>query len=396
MIKQIKNIHNIVIDGPNGVGKSSLIDRIFKKYNYRYMCYHRGDVSNFIYAKKYDRPFFSTQRNLPFLHIVLLAKPSVLASRIKARADKENWSHEELEKELKTISEFDLFLDACEQLKDDYFIVRIMTDHLTEDEVAEQVFGILDSINHHQPVDDPATFSSWNKQYDAACSRLGMRFKVVDNQPYIDDIPMMVESTLHDGAYETFSNKKFFDNLIYAYGYFVRDVRQIQTFDFNYIINSKINRRHEVFQYYDAFESNGKSCIASDYPLIKMQGYSMLNHFPRCHGRAYLDLIAKSKATVYCARDLEYLKLQTARLYEAIIANNIVFVDRDSDKDCEILRNIHGDDKEVIKLLYVTPQLICSCYDKIIDDEDLRQRILQSQHEWLDKMFDDLEQEHKL
>lgn len=386
MIKQTKNIHNIIVDGPNGVGKSTLISKIFKKYNYRYMCYHRGDISNYVYANLYDRPFFSTQRNLPFLHIVLTAKPETLRERILARAKKEGWCKEELKKELNTISEAQLFKNAVEDLSDDYLIVEISTDYRTVDEVAQTAFNILDSLVENQPQDDPENYSSWNKQYDIACKKLGKNFKVVDNQPYIDNVPMMVESTCHDGAYETFINKRFADNLIYAYGYEEKNIEQEKSHDFNYIINSKIRRRHEVFDYYDAFEKNNKSCIASDYPLIKMQNYRMLNHFPRCHGQAYLNLIAKSKATVYCARDLAYLKLQTARLYEAIIANNIVFVDAFSDLDCDILRSIHND-QEIIDMLFVLPQTICKNYDEIMSNESLYQKILHNQQTWLSNQF---------
>ena len=59
-MNDIKNCFNLVIEGPDAVGKSTLIDGLFKHYNFRYMCYHRGELSNYVFAKKFNRPFFAT------------------------------------------------------------------------------------------------------------------------------------------------------------------------------------------------------------------------------------------------------------------------------------------------------------------------------------------------
>ena len=235
--------------------------------------------------------------------------------------------------------------------------------------------------------DDDLT--SWNQMYDKACLQLNKKFKVIDNQPYIDNVPMMVESTCHNGTYEKFDDKRYPDNLIYAYAYNERNICKDKKYDFNYIINSKILRRNEIYQYYSYFENARLSCIVSDNSIIP--NYIGFERVGRRFGKDYLDTIAESAATVYAARDLAYLELQTARLYEAIIANNIVFVDKQSDPQCKILHAIHGCDSEVIDLLYVTPEDICNKYNYIIRHQYLWGKILKQQHDYLDNLFDKLE-----
>ena len=102
------------------------------------------------------------------------------------------------------------------------------------------------------------------------------------------------------------------------------------------------------------------SCLVSNNDLIPQDKH--LVRMNRVFGEDFINELSRSVATVYCARDLEYLKLQTARLYESILAGNIVFVDKLSDTQCDILKAIHGNNSRLINLLYVTPNTICEHY----------------------------------
>ena len=48
---------NIIIECCDGVGKSTLQKLLLKAYDYRIPVYDRGEFSNFVYAKKYNRLF---------------------------------------------------------------------------------------------------------------------------------------------------------------------------------------------------------------------------------------------------------------------------------------------------------------------------------------------------
>lgn len=383
-------VFNLVIEGPNGVGKSTLIDGIFKHYNYRYMCYHRGDISNFVYANKFGRPFYSTQRNIPMYHIMLICEEDELKERIFIRGCKEQWFIAKTEKEMKTISEQKLFIDAANKMSNDYDIKIFDTTGKSATAVLNEVIDYLTQRFEELPSDSALT--SWNEMYKKACHRLGKDFKVVNNQPYIDGVPMMVESTLHDGTYEKYDDKRYPDNLIYAYAYTMEDVTQLddveKTIDFNYVINSKIKRRPEIHEYYQAFIANNNTCLVSQNPDIPKD--DLLIEMPRESGLEFLANLARTNATVYCSRDLAYLELQTARLYEAILAKNIVFVDKLTDPENKILKSIHKS-SDIIDLLSVTPSNICYNYYIIMQNKDIRNKILNSQMNWLCEMFNKLE-----
>ena len=381
------NIHNLVIEGPDGVGKSTLIQNIFKKYNYRYMCYHRGEISNKFYAEKYNRPYFVTQNKLPFLYIVLTCEEEELKNRINKRQYN---SEEERLEELEKAKDNKLFEKTAKKMVNDYDIVFIDTTKLNENEVLEKVSNILDNLNSNYDKE----ISTWNEMYDIACKKYNLKFNVKDNQPYINDIPMMVESTLHNGVYETYSNKKYPDNLLYSLAYDKSKINlNNKEFDFVYIINSKIKRRPEIYEYYDNFIKNEKTCLISDNPLIEEN--KLLIRTGRIFKETFIEALSKAKATVYCSRDLSYLNLQTARLYESILAENIIFVDKFTDTNCDILKQIYGINDEIIDLLYVTPDTICENYNKIISNENIVKYIITKQNEFYNNLIKNFEENLK-
>lgn len=389
-MKKQKNIFNVIIEGADGVGKSTLIGKLFEHYNFRYMCYHRGELSNYVFAKKFGRQFYTTQRGLPFIYILLHCDKEVLKSRILNRSKIENWSKEETNHELAKVEDVDKFLETAKEMSRDYIIFTIDTTNLNEDEVANEAFKLLD--NFYYSTEKDRELSSWNKMYDELCKKYGLKFEVIDNQPYIDGEPICVEATLHNGKYETFKDKKCYDNLMYAMNYPNHNVVSAKEFDFHYIINSKIKERPELYDYFKEFDDNNMKYIVSDNPLIEKTDNQYRTG--RVFGEDYINLISKANATIYCGRDLAYLKLQTARLYEAIIANNIVFVDKKSDKDCEILNEIYSnmssDFKEkIINYLYITPDTLIQNYTAIIQNKHLVSLILEKQHQYFERLKED-------
>lgn len=369
-----KTISHIILEGTDGVGKTSTLVEILKQCNYRYVVYDRGELSNFVYAKKYNRPFISLQRNLPFVYVLLTCSKKQLSERIYRRG----YDFGDIEK----VDMQDEFIKYAKAFKKDFHVLYVDTTDKLVDEVATEIIRKVDKLVDSLKTDDIET--EWNKAYRRAYEKLGMKFEVRNNQPYVNGMMFMSESTWQNGAYETFSDKSCPDNLVFSLSYSKDcycDTIDDKIYDFAYVINSKINRRHEVVDYYLEFAKYGKTCLVSE-KLQKAIDCDLFVSMPKVFGDDFIKELSKAKATVYCARDLEYLKLQTCRLYEAIIANQILFVDKQSDTDCEMLKQIHENDEQLIKLLYVTPKTICNNYNIIVNNRSLHEKILFNQKEF--------------
>ena len=367
-----KYITTIILEGANGVGKSEAILQLFKLYNYRYMIYHRGELSNLLYAQKYNRPFCQTQCGLPFLYILLTCDKEELKNRILKRGDKE---------ELEKIDEQDKFIELAEKLKNDYHILICDTTGLSIEEVGLNLKSMIDSYVNSMPID--SNMSEWNEMYMRGCNKLHIDFKVRDNQLYFNDILTMSEYTLQNGVYETYSDKTYPDNLIFMQGYSDNIELKEKDLDFVYIINSKIRKRPEVYDYYDVWNETGLKFLTSDF--IEIPEYKGRIKMNRAFGDNFIKELSRAKATVYTSRDLASRKLQTARLYESIRAQNIVFIDKLTDINNEILKQIYDRD-DLIKLLSVTPETIVNNYYHIINN-NLRDVILNYQNQYYKKLL---------
>ena len=216
---------------------------------------------------------------------------------------------------------------------------------------------------------------------------MGLKFSVIANQPYINGIAVMGELNNQNGVYETFSDKTYPHNLIYMLGYDQKP--SIVPFkdrmvDFTYIINSKILSRHEVYDYFESFIEHNKNCLAGKNTY--MIEHPLIQTMERPVGDALVKKMSEAKATVYLARKMAYVKYVSVRLYESVLAENVIFVDKESDPDNEILHGIYGDDSKTIDLLYVDENDICDKYDAVMADSDLVKYIIQKQHEYYEEL----------
>ena len=373
------NIFSLIIDGADGCGKTSLNIMCQKRTNFELLAYDRGELSYYVYAKKFNRTFVPTMRGLPICIVFLKCEEKVLAQRIIERAKKLSWSEEQLNEELKKVEDEKLFEQAAKDFENDYNILTIDVSYKSTEQVFEELMIELKKLIDTLPVDDVQ--SNWNMMYQKGCKKLGLDFKVRNNQPYINDIPFMSESTCQNGVYEKFDVKSYPTNLIYSRGYDldVNDTKNIEKlYDFSYIINSKALRRPEIFKYMHKMINANKLCLVSQHESMP-QDLCMVQ-MPKVFGNEFIIEQAKANATIYCARDLAYLELQTARLYEAILANQIVFVDEQSDPENKILSQIHA--FEICELLRVTPETFIDKYDTIIKNDYLKNHILASQTKW--------------
>lgn len=383
LVMKSKTISHIILEGTDGVGKTTMLMNLLKLYNYQYIVYDRGEISNFFYAKKYNRPFVSLQRNLPFLHVVLTCKKDEIKKRIIARQKVIGQNNLEVIEELKKVDDQDKFIQYANDMKNDFHIIIVDITGLNEIDATLYVASKIDEYVNSLETDKEETL--WNDAYRKACKKLHYKFDVRNNQPYINDEMFMSESTWQNGVYETFTDHETMpDNLIFSLSY-SKDCYKLdtsdKTIDFAYVINSKINRRPEVIDYYLKMLEANKTCLVSEKVANAFDKDNRMIEMPRVFGDEFIKHLSKANATIYCARDLEYLKLQTCRLYEGIIANQIVFVDKESDKDCDMLRQIHFDEN-IVDLLYVTPDTFIKNYDEIMSNHNLREKILNNQKTW--------------
>lgn len=378
-----KYITTIILEGTDGVGKTTITHELFKIYNYRYMVYHRGEMSNLFYAMKYNRPFSQTQCGLPFLHILLICDKNELKKRITER-------NLDVKVELSKIDDQDKFIKLARNMEKDYHILICDTTNLTPEETGLKLRGMIDKYVRNLEID--RKLSEWNEMYLKGCNKLNLPFVVRDNQLYINDILTMSEYTLQNGVYEEYTNKNYPDNLIFMLGYSEKLVLKKKDIDFAYVINSKILKRPEVYRYYEVFEEAGKTFLTSNNPKL-IPDYKHQIKMDRVFGNKFIMELSRCKATVYTSRDLASRKLQTARLYEAIKAKQIVFVDEMTDIDKEILSQIYGNDDykgtKFIDLMTVTPETIIDKYNYILKN-DLTSVILKYQTNFYKNLLKEL------
>lgn len=384
-----KYITHLIFEGCDGVGKDTLSFEVWKQLNFKYRCYVRGEISDYVYAKKYGREIVATQNGLPFLYVVLTASKKHLTRNINKRTYK---SEEEHKEELAKIKDNELFLKAADELKHLYHIIVIDVTDLSIERATLRIKSA--ALKYINSLSNDAEINQFNEMYRKGCARIGSKLTVKGNQPFIDGEMMMADAHLHNGVFETYSNRYPPLSLSYSFAYDFGKIKLIdfeaRLIDFVYPINSKVLQRPEVYEYLAVFAKEGKTILTTDSQYLpKTNNMRFMN---KVFGNDYITELSKAKATIYTSRDLADLKMITARAYESIIADNIMFVDKLTDKDCEILKQIYGDSKSanwIISLLYVTPETIVQNYNYIMSDKALYLSILQAQRSWYQRLIDD-------
>lgn len=381
-----KYITHLIFEGCDGVGKDTLSFEVWKLLNFKYRCYVRGEISDYVYAKKYGREIITTQNGLPFLYVVLTASKKHLTRNINKRTYN---SEEEHEAELAKIKDNELFLKAADELKHLYHIIVIDVTGKSIVEAAQ--FIVSKALMYIKTLSNDAEINQFNEMYRLGCKRAGCELTVKGNQPFIDDEMIMADAHLHNGVFETYSCRLHPHNLLFSFAYDYGKIKLVdveeRVIDFVYPINSKILQRPEVYEYFAAFTKEGKTILTTDSSYLPKT--SNMRFMNKVFGNDYITELSRARATIYTSRDLADLKMMTVRAYESVIANNVIFVDKLTDKDCEILEQIYNNDEVrwLINYLYVTPATITQSYNRIMKDRCLVRLILKLQRNWYEKLI---------
>jgi len=367
-----KNVSLIFIEycEPDDGFMSRLTTDVSYKLNDRYLVKYDGDITEYVCAEREHRVPHKYLHNVPALHVVLYDKTSngILNERNAA------------------------YVRAAALLKDEYNIITIETSDMTYDEVVDTITNKVKKFVSELPTDKE--INGFNELYKKGAEKYGLKVTVRDNQPYLENQQFMADFQYHNGLYETFEDKSMPDTLLYvaAYNNTETDTSN-KTIDFQYPINSKILFRPEV-KYYVKHISDSLTLLTTEsHYLDDVANMKNVTMFGKVFGDDYIKQLSRAKATIITNRELAHTEMMTARWYEAVLANTVIFVDYITDPHCKVLKQIHGNDEQLIDKLTVVPETIVNSYNEVMSDKELVKTILDRQHAWFNKLLSEIDPE---
>lgn len=349
---------------------SRLTTDVSYKLNDRYLVKYDGDITEYVCAEREHRVPNKYLHNVPVLHVVLYDKTSngILNERNAA------------------------YVRAAALLKDEYNIITIETSDMTYDEVVDTITNEVKKFVFALPTDKE--INGFNELYKKGAEKYGLKVTVRDNQPYLENQMFMADFQYHNGLYETFEDKSMPDTLLYvaAYNNTETDMSN-KTIDFQYPINSKILFRPEVKDYVKHISDSLTLLTTESHYLDDVANMKNVTMFGKVFGDDYIKQLSRAKATIITNRELAHTEMMTARWYEAVLANTVIFVDKITDPHSKVLKQIHGDNEKLIDLLTVIPETIVNNYFTVINDTQLVKQILDAQHAWFNKLLSEIDAE---
>lgn len=367
-----KNVSLIFIEycEPDDGFMSKLTTDVSYRLNDRYLVKYDGDITEYVCAEREHRVPNKYLHNVPALHVVLYDKTSngILNERNAA------------------------YVRAAALLKDEYNIITIETSNMTYDEVVDTITNEVKKFVSALPTDKE--INGFNELYKKGAEKYGLKVTIRDNQPYLENQQFMADFQYHNGLYETFEDKSMPDTLLYvaAYNNTETDMSN-KTIDFQYPINSKILFRPEVKDYVKHISDSLTLLTTESHYLDDVANMKNVTMFGKVFGDDYIKQLSRTKATIITNRELAHTEMMTARWYEAVLANTVIFVDKITDPYSKVLKQIHSDNEKLIDLLTVIPETIVNNYLTVINDTQLVKQILDAQHKWFNKLLSEIDAE---
>lgn len=367
-----KNVSLIFIEycEPDDGFMSRLTTDVSYRLNDRYLVKYDGDITEYVCAEREHRVPNKYLHNVPALHVVLYDKTSngILNERNAA------------------------YVRAAALLKDEYNIITIETSNMTYDEVVDTITNEVKKFVSALPTDKE--INGFNELYKKGAEKYGLKVTIRDNQPYLENQQFMADFQYHNGLYETFEDKSMPDTLLYvaAYNNTETDMSN-KTIDFQYPINSKILFRPEVKDYVKHISDSLTLLTTESHYLDDVANMKNVTMFGKVFGDDYIKQLSRTKATIITNRELAHTEMMTARWYEAVLANTVIFVDKITDPYSKVLKQIHGNDERLIDKLTVIPETIVNSYNEIVSNKELVKTILDRQHAWFNKLLSEIDAE---
>lgn len=368
-----KNVSIIFIENwnCNADCESYFFNSIRRKLNNRFLIKLNGDVTEYVKAEHEGRVPNKYLHNVPALHVVLYEKSSneyVYNNNLK-------------------------YIHAAEVLKNEYNIITIdHTDMVSDEQIEVEIVKRVKEFVEKLPKDKE--INAFNELYKKGAEKYGLKVTVRDNQPYLENQMFMADFQYHNGLYETFEDKSMPDTLLYAAAYENTTTNtEGKQFDFQYPINSKILFRPEVKYYIKHISDSLTLTTTESHYLDDVANMKNVNMFGKVFGDDYIKKLSKAKATIITNRELAHTEMMTARWYEAVLANTVIFADYITDPHSKVLKQIHGNDEQLIDKLTVVPETIVNSYNEVMSDKELVKTILDKQHAWFNKLLSKIDAE---
>lgn len=367
-----KNVSIIFIENWNYDAdcESYFFNSIRRKLNNRFLIKLNGDVTEYVKAEHEGRVPNKYLHNVPALHVVLYEKSSneyVYNNNLK-------------------------YIHAAEVLKNEYNIITIDHTDMVSDELEDEIVNRVKEFVEKLPKDKE--INAFNELYKKGAEKYGLKVTVRDNQPYLENQMFMADFQYHNGLYETFEDKSMPDTLLYAAAYENTTTNtEGKQFDFQYPINSKILFRPEVKYYIKHISDSLTLTTTESHYLDDVANMKNVNMFGKVFGDDYIKKLSKAKATIITNRELAHTEMMTARWYEAVLANTVIFADYITDPHSKVLKQIHGNDEQLIDKLTVVPETIVNSYNEVTSDKELVKTILDRQHAWFNKLLSEIDAE---
>ena len=352
------NISHVVIEGCDGVGKSTLLFGLQKKFNRIGPSFRdRGELSDFVYAKKFGRSVVSVnQCHLPFLYVLITKSEDEIRKQLEKRAQVDPIAAKDLSEELDAIKDQRLFMDLYREFKVDHH--AIMCD-LTGKSIDESIDFVYDKINEyldHLPKD--CADSTTHFILSSAACKKQWRFHSINGQPYFNSKMAILDPDKHNGVYETVTDKTYPISLMYAAEFepYVKD--RVKTDKNLAIVDNRVfSDDHEV--------------ILPEHITNIMTGME-----------GFMNVFNTASCVEYYTR-YGYRHGVSPMLYLAAMTNTVIFFDQRHTLQMDIYQQIYKNHEELIN--YVTFMSKDSLKEKkkgVFDDENIKKAILFAQKQW--------------
>lgn len=352
------NISHVVIEGCDGVGKSTLLFGLQKKFNRIGPSFRdRGELSDFVYAKKFGRSVVSVnQCHLPILYVLITKTEDEIRKQLERRAQIDPIAAKDLSEELDAIKDQRLFMDVYHEFKVDHHAIMCNLTGKTIDESIDFVYDKINEYIEHLPKD--CADSTTHFILSSAACKKQWRFYSINGQPYFNSKMAILDPDKHNGVYETVTDKTYPISLMYAAEFepYVKD--RVKTDKNLAIVDNRVfTDTHEVIL--PEHTTNVMNC---------MEGF--------------MNVFNTSSCVEYYTR-YGYRHGVSPMLYLAAMANTVIFFDQRHTLQMDIYQQIYKNREELINYVtFISKDSLKEKKKGVFDDENIKKAILFAQKQW--------------
>lgn len=352
------NISHVVIEGCDGVGKSTLLFGLQKKFNRIGPSFRdRGELSDFVYAKKFGRSVVSVnQCHLPFLYVLITKSEDEIRKQLERRAQIDPIAAKDLSEELDAIKDQRFFMDVYHEFKVDHHAIMCNLTGMSIDESIDFVYNKINEYIDHLPKDCADSTTHFILS-NAACKKQ-WRFHSINGQPYFNSKMAILDPDKHNGVYETVTDKTYPISLMFAAEFepYVKD--RVKTDKNLAIVDNRVfTNSHEV--------------ILPEHITNVITGIE-----------GFMNVFNTSSCVEYYTR-YGYRHGVSPMLYLAAMANTVIFFDQRHTLQTDIYQQIYKNREELIKYVtFISKDSLKEKKKDVFDNENVKKAILFAQKQW--------------